>query len=136
MGTGGSAVDPSAQLLIGNWIYLGATCASALDFTDSEYSLGEICPLASGETGLSVETGAYSVNGNRITFSPVKSTCAEASKVPAGATFSVTRTTLTVGYADALVAYELNTASAMGGTAATLGCFRNGIFTASPLAPL
>lgn len=133
-GTGGlSGSDPK---VVGNWqTTLNSICIAGANFgSDATYSLNTVCVLPDSSVALSSTTGTYSTTGDHLNFTAEKSTCSERLKL-SYVIYSATATVLSMSDNVTVTAYA-RAATPTTGATATYGCFRNGAFTASPLAPL
>lgn len=142
IGTGGTTSPPAttpAEYVVGNWIAkINSTCAEVIDFSAAgSYSHALLCVLDSGTVGLEDETGTYVVSGSRLIFTPIKATCAESTSEVGGADFTASSSSLTISYLNGISLYVRNDSAGGGnGAVAIYGCFRMGVFTASPLDPI
>ena len=83
-GCAGDEPAPVSQRLRGTWLLedavVGFKCTAGLSFLDdNRYEDNLLCDLEGGGYGLQSVLGYYSIDGNEITTSPAKSTCAETS---------------------------------------------------------
>lgn len=134
-GTGGATVVGPDPALRGNWIAtINAICGAGANFDGTRYSLNVVCVEGGATAELQSEQGTYSTIRDEVHFLADKSTCPDTVK-GTYLNYSATATALTLSGTDGVIAYARNTATGGSGIA-TYGCFRDGAFTASPLAPL
>lgn len=142
VGCGGSGAgevvpppDPTTALLVGNWIStVNASCAVAFDATATDFVFAVICVNADLSANAQVQKGTYSLDGASLVLANSEATCVGTEAVD-DETVSLSATSLVMTDSAGEIAYVRNTAPA-GSQSVTYGCFSNGTFTASPLAPL
>jgi hypothetical protein len=73
LGCGDDATEPGLE---GRWYAdTGGTCGLILDLDAGEYESLVLCELTDGSVGVQTIAGSYATSGDRITFSPERSSC-------------------------------------------------------------
>jgi len=111
-------------------------CETVAAFGDTgTYTLGLGCPQGDGSIALQQEVGNYSVSGDRLTTTPTRATCANATADTVS--FSMTATALTIHDPNGVLSFSRVTATGGGSGVGIYGCFlSDGTFAKQPLAPL
>jgi hypothetical protein len=130
-----SETPPTPNPIVGYWeASTSVSCAVAFDFkADATYRESSACTLTDGSVGLQVAAGTFSALAGTVTLTADEASCVGWSKVSA-ANYSISGAQLTLS--DSSTAILLTRMTASGSGVGTYGCFANGVFTASPLAPL
>lgn len=137
-GTGGTTVGPKnyADALQGNWSsMISSTCIAAVNFIGAAASLNFVCLGADRTAELQSSQGTFTADATQIKFVFDQSTCSDADKriyFP----YSFAGESLQLSDDTGVVLFVRNTSDGGSGGAAKYGCFRDGVFTASPLAPI
>ena len=134
LGCGGGGGHDYADDVQGNWIAgLSDVCAMGVNFVGAGFSWNVIC--VNGSTvELRTDQGTFEADGEKIYVTLSRSTCADAQKkfyMP----YSVGVNSLTLLTTEQALLFAPNPGGT-GSGAATFGCFRNGAFVPSPLAPI
>jgi hypothetical protein len=126
-----------ADKLQGNWSAMtSSNCLVGVNFVGTGTSVNVVCGNSSTNViDLQSNQGTFTADAENIYLVMDKSTCPDADKkiyYP----YSLTGTTLTLSYDTGVILLVRNTSTGGSGGAATYGCFRMGVFTPSPLAPI
>lgn len=128
----GDGDDSDGSLLEGLWElnHPDLACTLFATFEGDEYRTGQACELESGKIGIAIETGVFSVDGDRFTTTPMSGSCPDTGSDTV--TFSVSGDALTLNFGSGLARFErADSDPSSGGSAiAVFGCFDNhGNFT-------
>jgi hypothetical protein len=135
----GTTTPPLDQGVVGNWIVIRETSASAYTFTTGgQYASSVLAVVGTGNTlNGEIETGTYETTpARKIVFTPIDSTC-PISRQRYQVGYARSGAFLTVEYSDAIVIFEINNAPPVQATL-ILGCFDRvtGAFTQHPRMPV
>jgi hypothetical protein len=114
-----------------------AVCAQSWTFDHQQFDVSIYCQLDNGATGLDITRGTFVVNGDHITLTKTRSTCANESKEPNVLTYLVDRGKLTLVTPNGVYTLARGGLTLRAGASATFGCFDEmGHFTPGMLVDL
>lgn len=129
-------LDSESPNLAGNWfLNLNSGCVAGLNFgPDHAFAASTVCAGGTPPIAMEVSRGTYTATASRWTATISQSTCSDAEKAY-GDDYVATAGNLTLTQPSQVILFARNTAQGGNGVI-TFGCFRMGMFTESPLAPL
>jgi hypothetical protein len=137
IGCGGGASSPEEQLS-GTWVSSTSTSGAGITFVgDGTYITQFLQLTASGSALDEMESGTFSVSGNKLNFAPQKSSCQ--GPIPLwSSTYTIAGSVLTLFGSGGLVSFNRDSSMPGGGVQIAFGCFSadGTTFTPSPLEPV
>jgi hypothetical protein len=129
-------VTTKTDPLVGNWIAsLNLDCSMGVTFTDAgTWSMILGCFPVLGGFEIEAQAGTYTASASRILLTVAKATCSDAAKTGIQ-DYTVSGDSLSFIDSSGIILFTRNRATGGNGVG-TFGCFRMGVFTPSPLAPI